>query len=138
MIILEYGLLYNTDQGSIGVVHMAGPTPDGQAARVHLGVTALDAEEHDYTLQAGDRFPLGEAIWAVQEIESAGTDDYVARIIRVDEAAQRRRDELRSKWSLSPEAWAQGQQRVREQEQRARESFGDRPPFAIPDQDTDA
>lgn len=102
-IALQQGRLYNTARGSVGVTHIAGPAPDGQPARVYLGVNTPDGVEHDYVLQAGDQFPFGEAIWSVQAIEptgvrpspsiAGGPGEYVVRISRVDDAAQP--DELR-------------------------------------------
>jgi hypothetical protein len=135
---LRQGPRHNVAEGSIGVVHVWEPGPDGRPARVLLATAPRGGEERRYELAPGDRFPLGTGLWEVRGIEP-GQRRYTVRIVRVDDEAERRRQELRDKWSISPQAWAQSQQRVCEEEQRrAREVFGDREPFAVPESETDA
>jgi hypothetical protein len=136
MHVLRQGPLYKLGDGSVGVVHVWEPAPDGQQ-RVLLATATRDGQEHRYELVPGDRFPLGAAVWEVRGIEP-GSRKYVVRIVRVDEAAEQRREELRDRWSISPAAWEQGQRRAQEDEQRERELFGGREPFAVPDSETDA
>jgi hypothetical protein len=135
--ILQHGLQYGSRDGSIGVMYVWGATPDGLPARVILSVHTTDGQEREYDLGQGDRFPLGSALWEVQDVEPDG-DGYCARIVRVDEEAERHRQELRDRWSISPAAWEQGQRSAQEDEQRERELFGGREPFAVPDSETDA
>ena len=137
MRVLRQGPLYNTGDGAVGVVHVWEPSADGGPARVLLATATRDGQERRYELAPGDRFPLGASVWEVRGIEP-GSRKYVVRIVRVDEAAEQRREELRDKWSISPEAWEQAQQRVRDDEQRQRELFGGSAPFAVPDSEADA
>jgi putative SOS response-associated peptidase YedK len=48
-------------------------------------------------------------------------------------------EELKARYDIGPDAMAEIIRKRRErEEQEARELFGDRPPFPIPDPDTDA
>src|SRR5262249_43466105 len=82
--VLQQGLLYDSADGSIGVVYVWGATPDGRAAQVVLSVRTPDGQEREYDLGLGDRFPLGSALWEVHSVDP-DEDGYSARIVRVDE-----------------------------------------------------
>jgi hypothetical protein len=151
---LQHGLIYSVGAGpvDVAVMHLSNPVLDGQPQSVVLMVATADGEEHDFTLRVGDRFPAGPETWQVRSIDDPGDYDYTVRIERV--AGQRgevpqppgvvvaspeRQEELRRQWEFSSRDWTESRDRVNEAEQRrARELFGDRQPFAIPDEETDA
>ena len=144
---LKHGQLHDINTGWVGVMHLSNPEIDHQPPHVVLAVTTHDRQEREFTLRVGERFKAGDESWLLQGIDDVDSYDYTVRIVRVGsstpspggELSPERREQLREKWAISSDGWEQAQERVRQEEQRqARELFGDRQPFAIPDTETEA
>jgi Family of unknown function (DUF6406) len=143
---LKPGQVHSVGSGpvpaSVAVTRLSDPASDGKAVSVELTVVAGDGREDDFKLRVGDRFEIGPEIWTV-----CGHADHVVHIARVDEserggpviASRQHAEEMRRRYDFPKELWQQSLERVRRAEQeRARELFGDRKPFAIPEEPTDA
>ncbi|MET8679854.1 DUF6406 domain-containing protein [Streptomyces sp. NPDC004647] len=76
---LWHGIQASSDSGRFSVIYVSARP--GQEVKVRLCV--VSDEEHRYTLNIGDTFPVRDEIWQLSRVEDLPSDDWTVVLDKV-------------------------------------------------------